>query len=129
MEYPVAFVNAFANGLFDGNTAAVVVVSSYPSDKKMLDTARLFGFSETAFLQSLDSGAYQIRWFTPEVEVPLCGHATLASAAYLFAEREKDNQQLRSSASLESWLPGKTIKKWSSISLWTFPIPIKLSLK
>ncbi|GAB1366576.1 PhzF family phenazine biosynthesis protein [Candidatus Cloacimonadaceae bacterium] len=95
MEYPVAFVNAFANGLFDGNTAAVVVVNSYPSDKKMLDTARLFGFSETAFLQSLDSGAYQIRWFTPEVEVPLCGHATLASAAYLFAEREKDNQQLR----------------------------------
>lgn len=84
-KLPVFFVNAFAEGFYRGNTAAVVLVDEYPADARMLDLAREFGFSETAFVQALERGGYRIRWFTPEVEVSLCGHATLASAAALFA--------------------------------------------
>ncbi len=81
---PVRFVNAFANGLFDGNTAAVVLLDAYPEDAQLLQIARLFGFSETAFLVPSSSADYHIRWFTPETEVSLCGHASLASAKVIF---------------------------------------------
>ncbi|HNT51925.1 MAG TPA: PhzF family phenazine biosynthesis protein [Candidatus Syntrophosphaera sp.] len=81
---PVYFVNAFAGGWYRGNTAAVVLLEEYPPDAALLALAREFGFSETAFLRRMAQGEYRIRWFTPEVEVPLCGHATLASAAALF---------------------------------------------
>ncbi|MDP2172864.1 MAG: PhzF family phenazine biosynthesis protein [Candidatus Cloacimonadaceae bacterium] len=90
MKDPVYFVNAFSENYYTGNTAAVVLVEEYPSDGEMLALAAEFGFSETAFLQRIGAGEYQIRWFTPEVEVSLCGHATLASAKSLFAFREKD---------------------------------------
>lgn len=82
--FPVWFVNAFADGFYTGNTAAVVLLQEYPPDADLLALAREFGFSETAFLKRLNAGEYRIRWFTPEVEVPLCGHATLASARCLF---------------------------------------------
>jgi len=90
MELKTAFVNAFAQGWFDGNTAAVVQVDKYPSVDQMVSVARLFSFSETAFLLREAKDSYRIRWFTPEVEVALCGHATLAAAGYLFSEVEQD---------------------------------------
>jgi len=95
MEYKVSFVNAFASGLLDGNTAAVVSVEEYPPAEDMRMLAMLFGFSETAFLSKEGDARYHIRWFTPEVEVPLCGHATLASSAVLFAGEEKDAELIR----------------------------------
>lgn len=85
---PVCFVNAFAAGYFGGNTAAVVLFDEYPDDSRMLALAGEFGFSETAFLKKLAPARYHIRWFTPEVEVSLCGHATLASARALFSGEE-----------------------------------------
>jgi PhzF family phenazine biosynthesis protein len=91
MQYKVSFANAFATGIFDGNTAAVVIVEDYPTAEEMLALAALFNFSETAFLKREEAAQYHIRWFTPEVEVPLCGHATLASAGVLFAGVEKDS--------------------------------------
>lgn len=91
---PVWFVNAFADGFYAGNTAAVVLVEGYPPEAAMLDLAREFGFSETAFVQRLGPAEYQIRWFTPEVEVPLCGHATLASAKSLFDSCEASAELL-----------------------------------
>jgi PhzF family phenazine biosynthesis protein len=94
MEYQTAFVNAFAQGWFDGNSAAVVQVDKYPSVERMVSIARLFGFSETAFLLREAKARYRIRWFTPEVEVSLCGHATLASAGYLFSVSEQDAERI-----------------------------------
>lgn len=94
MSLPVYFVNAFADRYYQGNTAAVVLLEAYPSDAKMLALAKEFGFSETAFLRRLGSSEYQIRWFTPEVEVPLCGHATLASAQALFSSLEAASGQI-----------------------------------
>jgi PhzF family phenazine biosynthesis protein len=84
MSYPVYFVNAFTEHFFKGNQAAVVMVEDFLPDSSMLALAQEFGFSETAFVKRLGFGKYAIRWFTPEHEVNLCGHATLAAAKAMF---------------------------------------------
>ncbi len=84
MSYPVYWVNAFTDQYFKGNQAAVVVVDDFPPEASMQALAKEFGFSESAFVKRLGFGKYAIRWFTPEVEVRLCGHATLAAAKAMF---------------------------------------------
>ena len=72
-------VNAFSERAFSGNPAAVVFLDSPRDDAWRLAAAIKFGHSETAFVEE-SRGAYALRWFTPKLEVPLCGHATLAAA-------------------------------------------------
>ncbi|HJS47739.1 MAG TPA: PhzF family phenazine biosynthesis protein [Gemmatimonadales bacterium] len=74
-----AWVDAFADRPFSGNPAAVVRLEQPASDRAMQDLAREFGLSETAYLLP-EGDDWRLRWFTPSVEVDLCGHATLASA-------------------------------------------------
>lgn len=76
---PFWHVNAFADAPFTGNPAAVVVLDCWPEDGWMQAVAAQNALSETAFLVK-ESDGWHIRWFTPKVEVELCGHATLASA-------------------------------------------------
>ncbi len=76
-------VDAFTNRLFGGNPAAVCLPGQWPSDKLMQSVAGENNLSETAFVVRTEKG-YDIRWFTPAVEVDLCGHATLASAWVIF---------------------------------------------
>ena len=82
------FVNSFAEEGLLGNPAAVAVVDSWPSDDCMQRIALKNNLSETAFCLCLNKDeitpVFQIRWFTPGCEVPLCGHATLASSYILF---------------------------------------------
>src|SRR3974390_178556 len=73
-------VDAFTNRVFGGNPAAVLPLGNFPDDATMLAIAAENNLSETAFLVR-DGAEYRLRWFTPRVEVPLCGHGTLASAA------------------------------------------------
>lgn len=73
-------VNAFTDKSFGGNPAAVVPLTVPLSDKLMQSIAAQHNLSETAFLEQLGPDHYRLRWFTPVNEVPLCGHATLASA-------------------------------------------------
>src|SRR6476619_8493636 len=82
---PVYVVDAFADGPFRGNPAAVVPLEpgDAPDAAWMQQVAAEMKHSETAFVQSRADGAFDLRWFTPEVEVDLCGHATLASAHHL----------------------------------------------
>ena len=80
MRYPIFQVDAFATRLFAGNPAAVVSMKSFPADVTMQAVAAENNLAETAFLVR-DGDDYRLRWFTPAVEVPLCGHATLASAS------------------------------------------------
>jgi PhzF family phenazine biosynthesis protein len=80
MRWPIFQVDAFASRRFEGNPAAVVVLERFPSDEVLQSIAAENNLAETAFLVAEGSG-YRVRWFTPAVEVPLCGHATLASAA------------------------------------------------
>ncbi|HHL3491294.1 TPA: PhzF family phenazine biosynthesis protein [Legionella pneumophila] len=76
-------VDAFASNLFKGNPAAVCPLDKWLSDETMQAIAAENNLSETAFFVAEDEG-YRIRWFTPNEEVALCGHATLASAYVLF---------------------------------------------
>lgn len=83
MKQKIYQVDAFADQLFSGNPAAVCVLNSWLAEDTMQKIAMENNLAETAFLVKED-GRYLIRWFTPEVEVDLCGHATLASAYVLF---------------------------------------------
>ena len=84
---PIYQVDAFTNTLFGGNPAAVMPLDQWLPDERMQAIALENNLSETAFLVPLpesDPADFHIRWFTPAVEVPLCGHATLASAWVVF---------------------------------------------
>ena len=78
-------VDAFTSTPFGGNPAAVCLLDAPADESWMQLVAREMNLSETAFLHRQDDG-FSLRWFTPEVEVELCGHATLASAHVLFEE-------------------------------------------
>jgi PhzF family phenazine biosynthesis protein len=85
--FPLWQVDAFTSRPFTGNPAAVCWLKSPVSDVWMQSVAAEMNLAETAFVQRLTESAadgYSLRWFTPEVEVPLCGHATLASAHALW---------------------------------------------
>jgi PhzF family phenazine biosynthesis protein len=76
-------IDAFASRPFSGNPAAVAVLGAYPDDKVLQSIAMEMNLSETAFLVKNAALDYQLRWFTPAVEVNLCGHATLAATHML----------------------------------------------
>jgi predicted PhzF superfamily epimerase YddE/YHI9 len=85
MKLEIFQVDAFTNKPFGGNPAAVVPLTEWLPDETMLTIAAENNLAETAFF--VKSGdAYELRWFTPVVEVPLCGHATLASSYVIFNE-------------------------------------------
>ena len=85
MPIRIVQVDAFTSQPFAGNPAAVLVLPSSPTETWMRDVAREMNLSETAFLVQQGDG-YNLRWFTPTVEVDLCGHATLASAHVLWED-------------------------------------------
>ncbi|MGB3199333.1 MAG: PhzF family phenazine biosynthesis protein [Nodosilinea sp.] len=75
-------IAAFSDGDAGGNPAGVLMAEAHPSDRDMQRIAAEVGFSETAFAAPLDSG-WRVRYFSPESEVPFCGHATIALGAAL----------------------------------------------
>jgi PhzF family phenazine biosynthesis protein len=83
MPLELAVVDTFTARPFAGNPAAVTVVDAFPDEALMQSVAREMNLSETAFVVPRADGAFDLRWFTPRVEVDLCGHATLASAHVL----------------------------------------------
>ena len=86
MSVTVIQVDAFTSEPFGGNPAAVCVLPRAADPVWMQRVAREMNLSETAFLVGRDGGEYDLRWFTPAVEVDLCGHATLASAHVLWED-------------------------------------------
>jgi PhzF family phenazine biosynthesis protein len=87
MGQPIVVVDAFTDRPFAGNPAAVCVTDGPRDERWMQLVAREMNLSETAFLhRAAGEGAFLLRWFTPAVEVDLCGHATLASAHALWTE-------------------------------------------
>ncbi|PZO38713.1 MAG: PhzF family phenazine biosynthesis protein [Pseudanabaena frigida] len=83
MKLAIAIIDAFTNQTFRGNPAATILVDRFPEDFQMQQIAAEMNLSETAFVKPLEKNWFQLRWFTPKQEVPLCGHATLAIAHYL----------------------------------------------
>lgn len=86
MRLPLYQVDAFATGAFEGNPAAVCPLDAWLPDQTMQAIAEENNLAETAFFVRTGPGRYHLRWFTPAVEVDLCGHATLA-AAFVIRER------------------------------------------
>ena len=83
MAQTIYQVDAFTNRPFAGNPAAVCILTTPAQEAWMQDVAREMNLSDTAFLTPLGDG-FDLRWFTPRMEVELCGHATLASAHVLW---------------------------------------------
>ncbi|MGG7177569.1 PhzF family phenazine biosynthesis protein [Clostridium paraputrificum] len=89
MENKIYIVDAFADESFKGNQAAVCPLSEWLTDDTMQKIAMENNLSETAFFKKEGNG-YKLRWFTPEYEIDLCGHGTLASAYIIFKYIETD---------------------------------------
>lgn len=89
-ELPLYQVDAFARRVFEGNPAAVVPLEDLLPDGVLQSIAAENNLAETAFFIR-SGGEYKLRWFTPETEVDLCGHATLASAFVIFEFLEPDS--------------------------------------
>ncbi len=105
MSTPIFQVDAFTTRRFAGNPAAVMVMEVFPADSVLRALAAENNLAETAFLVP-EGRDYRVRWFTPTVEEPLCGHATLASAAVVMERLE----------------PGRTDVVFSSCS---GPLPVR----
>ncbi|NXN13262.1 PBLD protein, partial [Indicator maculatus] len=101
MQIPLFTVDAFTNRPFAGNPAAVCLLENDVDEELHQKIATEMNLSETAFIRKLypgddftKSSCFGLRWFTPANEVPLCGHATLASAAVLFHTQKNTNSVL-----------------------------------
>lgn len=87
-------VDAFTDRPFAGNPAAVCVLEREADATWMQDVAREMNLSETAFIVPRSASDFDLRWFTPTVEVDLCGHATLASAHVLWEDKHTDEEEI-----------------------------------
>jgi PhzF family phenazine biosynthesis protein len=94
-------VDAFTKQAFKGNPAGVCLVEASLTDELMLSIAQEFNLSETAFIQKTNINTYSIRYFSPKIEIPLCGHATLASAKVVFESDELDQVHFITAAKLD----------------------------
>jgi predicted PhzF superfamily epimerase YddE/YHI9 len=86
MKFKMWQVDAFAARVLEGNPAAIVPLERWIDGRLMQAIANENNLAETAFFVKTGDGEYHLRWFTPEAEVDLCGHATLASAWLLFEQ-------------------------------------------
>ena len=94
MKLAIFQVDAFTNEPFGGNPAAVVPLTDWLPDETMFKIAAENNLSETAFFVK-EGDKYHIRWFTPAVEVDLCGHATLATSHVIFNELKLENEFIK----------------------------------
>jgi PhzF family phenazine biosynthesis protein len=94
-------VDAFTKQAFKGNPAGVCLVETFLPDELMLSIAQEFNLSETAFIQKTNENTYSIRYFSPKIEIPLCGHATLASAKVVLESKGLEQVHFITSAKLD----------------------------
>ncbi len=106
-------IDAFTDKLFGGNPAAVIILDSWPEDRLMQSIALENNLAETAFVVP-EGDDYRIRWFTPAVEVDLCGHATLAAAFVMFTELGYSKNLIRFQ-SRSGWLSVSKNDSWLTL--------------
>ena len=94
MELDLYRVDAFTEQVFGGNPACVMPMQAWLEDDLLLALARENAVAETAFLVKKKPGRYHLRWFTPDVEMDLCGHATLASAHVVLTFLEPEAKEV-----------------------------------
>jgi PhzF family phenazine biosynthesis protein len=113
-------VDAFTDTLFSGNPAAVCILDTWLSDDLMQSIANENNLAETAFVVP-NGHDYEIRWFTPTVEVDLCGHATLATAYVLFNLLKYPGTSIRFHSQRSGWL---SVEKKEDMFFLNFPTDI-----
>ncbi len=118
MTQTITQVDAFTNQPLTGNPAAVCVLHHPENDDWMQNVAKKMNLSETAFLIQQDDG-FNLRWFTPTVEVPLCGHATLASAHVLSSQGYLSSDQVARFYTKSGILTAKLQDDWIELD---FPV-------
>jgi predicted PhzF superfamily epimerase YddE/YHI9 len=111
MALSITQVDAFTSVPFAGNPAAVCVLAAPRDPAWMQHVAREMNLSETAFLDPREDG-YNLRWFTPAVEVDLCGHATLASAHVLWEEGHLQPSRPARFFTRSGWLAAERVGEW-----------------
>ena len=116
MRLPIFQVDAFTDKVFGGNPAAVCPLERWLPDDVMLRIAVENSVAETAFFISLGDG-FEIRWFTPEIEMDLCGHATLATAHVI----ARHLSYPKSSIKFESKSGGLTVEVEEKLLMLNFP--------
>ncbi|MEM9055464.1 MAG: PhzF family phenazine biosynthesis protein [Pseudomonadota bacterium] len=92
--FPFAQIDAFASKAFEGNQACVMLLEAFLPDDVLQKIGAENNVAETAFIVPAGVGRWELRWFTPAVEVPLCGHATLAAGHYLYRHAGFDGEQI-----------------------------------
>ena len=115
MAFPIYQVDAFTDTPFRGNPAAVLVLTEKVEAEWMQKVAREMNLSETAFLLK-EADGYNLRWFTPSVEVDLCGHATLASAHILWEQNYLSREQEAKFFTKSGLLSAKTSNGWIELN-------------
>lgn len=131
MKQTITQVDAFTNKPFTGNPAAVCVLTSPKDDTWMQNLAQEMNLSETAFLIKQEDG-YNLRWFTPATEVPLCGHATLASSHVLWSENHLSPNEVAHFHTKSGLLIAKKQEDWIELDFPANPseaisTPVELS--
>lgn len=121
MELKIVQVDAFTDKPFAGNPAAVCVTEGPLDDELMRAIAQEMNLSETAFLHSIEGG-YSLRWFTPAVEVDLCGHATLASAHVLWSEGHLAEGEPAKFKTKSGWLAARKQNDWIEMDFPSRPV-------
>ena len=92
---PLAQIDTFASQTFEGNQACVMQLDTILPEETLQKIAEDYNVADTAFIAPAEERAWNLRWFTPAVEVPLCGHATLAAGHYLYAIAGFGGDQIR----------------------------------
>jgi predicted PhzF superfamily epimerase YddE/YHI9 len=117
----LAQVDAFTSTPFAGNPAAVCLLPEARDEAWMQNVAREMNLSETAFLVRRADGSFDLRWFTPAVEVALCGHATLASAHALWEQGDLEAQTIARFHTKSGLLTAERMGDWIELN---FPATI-----
>ncbi|HEX8208734.1 MAG TPA: PhzF family phenazine biosynthesis protein [Longimicrobium sp.] len=121
MPQPIIQVDAFADRAFTGNPAAVCILPAPREEGWMRSVAAEMNLSETAFLHAEEDG-WRLRWFTPEVEVALCGHATLATAHVLWEDGHLPADEVARFHTRSGLLTARRAGEWIELDFPAKPI-------
>ncbi len=121
MGLTVIQVDAFTDQPFAGNPAAICVTDAPLEEGLMRAIALEMNLSETAFLHPIEGG-YSLRWFTPAIEVDLCGHATLASAHVLWSEGHLSTEKVARFHTKSGWLSAQKKDDWIEMDFPAQPV-------
>ena len=127
MNIKIYQVDAFTDTLFGGNPAAVCPLNEWLSDAMMQRIAAENNLAETAFfVPNSSSDGYELRWFTPELEIDLCGHATLATAHIIFTEMSPTSEEVNFQTKTAGPL---TVTRHKEKAMYTLNFPARPAAK